>query len=155
MEREVSGRRRSVGREYRLSRDARLRQARDRRTPGVPDALSGADGVERGGAAAELKSFLAAGSPNPAARTPAPPAALVRLSANPSTTYVGIDVGEDFLDLAIVNPRARSLRFARVALTGLSGQSSVALARRIIEAAPELDAHPVAMVDSPRWPCDL
>jgi len=119
------------------------------------DALSGADGVERDGAAAELKRISLAGSPNPAARTPAPPAALVRLYADPSTTYVGIDVGEDFLDLAIVNPRARSLRFARVALTGLSGQVSAALAGRIIEAAPELDAHTVAMVDSPRWPCDL
>ncbi len=62
-------------------------------------------------------------------------------------------MGEDFLDLAIVSVRA--LRFARVALAGLSGQASAALAHRIIETAPELDAHTVAMVDSPRWPCDL
>ena len=93
------------------------------------------------------------GSPNPAARAPAGPVALAQLAANPSAAYVGIDVGEDFLDLAIV--RARSLRFARVALAGLSGQASAALAHRIIEAVPEFDVHTVAMVDSPRWPCDL
>jgi len=93
------------------------------------------------------------GSPNAAARTPADPVALARLAANPSAAFVGIDVGEDFLDLAIVSER--SLRFARVAFAGLSGQASAALARRIIEAAPELDPHTVTIVDSPRWPRDL
>lgn len=95
------------------------------------------------------------GSPNPAARAPADPVALAQLAANPSAAFVGIDVGEDFLDLAIVSPPTRSLRFARVALAGLSGQASAALAHRIIEAVPEFDVHTVAMVDSPRWPCDL
>jgi hypothetical protein len=68
---------------------------------------------------------------------------------------VGIDVGEDFLDLAIVGAPPRSLVFRRVALGGLGGYASATLAERISNAVPGLDARAIALVDSPRWPRDL
>ena len=76
---------------------------------------------------------------------------------------VGIDVGEDFLDLAIVNAAVKQLRLARVAVTGVDRGAGVndcgaigELGRRLLAAAPELGANgAVALVDSPRWPRDL
>ncbi|MBI3758862.1 MAG: DUF429 domain-containing protein [Deltaproteobacteria bacterium] len=82
---------------------------------------------------------------------------------------VGIDVGEDFLDLAIIDAIGRRLRLARVAVTGVESFGEVAssgstkhegaigeLCRRLLAAAPELgESGAVAMVDSPRWPRDL
>jgi hypothetical protein len=70
-------------------------------------------------------------------------------------SFVGIDVGENFLDLAIVDSPPRSLVFKRVALDGLNGTACGTLAQRIKDAAPELDARATALVDSPRWPRDL
>jgi hypothetical protein len=70
-------------------------------------------------------------------------------------SFVGIDVGENFLDLAIVDTPPRTLVFKRVALDGLNGTACGALARRIKDAAPELDERATALVDSPRWPRDL
>jgi hypothetical protein len=72
-----------------------------------------------------------------------------------SGSFVGIDVGENFLDLAIVDSRPRALIFKRVALDGLNGTACGTLAQRIKDAAPELDAGATALVDSPRWPRDL
>jgi hypothetical protein len=82
---------------------------------------------------------------------------------------VGIDVGEDFLDLAIVDTAARRLRLARVAVRGVESFAEVEsegsgkdrgaigeLSRRLLAAAPELgESGAIAMVDSPRWPRDL
>jgi hypothetical protein len=70
-------------------------------------------------------------------------------------SFVGIDVGENFLDLAIVDTPPRTLVFKRVALDGLNGTACGALARRIKDTAPELDERATALVDSPRWPRDL
>ncbi|MGB6561391.1 MAG: hypothetical protein WBE69_02165 [Candidatus Binataceae bacterium] len=70
-------------------------------------------------------------------------------------SFVGIDVGENFLDLAIVDTPPRTLVFKRVALDGLNGTACGALAQRIKDAAPELDERATALVDSPRWPRDL
>jgi hypothetical protein len=70
-------------------------------------------------------------------------------------SFVGIDVGENFLDLAIVDSPPRTLAFKRVALNGLNGTACGALAQRIKDAAPELDERATALVDSPRWPRDL
>ena len=91
---------------------------------------------------------------------------------------VGIDVGEDFLDLAIVGAAAKHLRLERVAVVGIErggdpnrAQTNIddtirgdgregggidELRRRILAAAPELGASgAIALVDSPRWPRDL
>src|SRR5260370_41523043 len=86
------------------------------------------------------------------------PAALCRLSVGRDTTIAGIDVGEDFLDLAILVSGKSELRLARIALRGISGDTPGAvaqLAARIIDIAPELAAPAIAPVDSPRGPSDL
>ena len=54
--------------------------------------------------------------------------------------FIGIDVGENFLDLAIVGAPPRTLVFKRVALDGLNGIACATLAKRIREAVPGLDA---------------
>jgi hypothetical protein len=85
---------------------------------------------------------------------------IARLCAGP---IVGIDVGEDFLDLAIVDAAARQVRLARVAVRGIERVGDVKdcaaiseLRRRLIAAAPELGANgTIALIDSPRWPRDL
>jgi hypothetical protein len=79
---------------------------------------------------------------------------------------VGIDVGEDFLDLAIVDAAAKHLRLARVAVAGVErdtnggddrvGSAIDELRRRMLFAAPELSASgAIALVDSPRSPRDF
>src|SRR6266436_1351469 len=85
-------------------------------------------------------------------------AALHRLSVGHDTTIAGIDVGEDFLDLAILVSGKSELRLARTALRGISGDTPGAVAQlagRMIDIAPELAAPAIALVDSPRWPSDL
>src|ERR1700737_3956432 len=125
MEREISRGRRPVGREHRLPRNPRLREESDRRPAGISTDI---------------------------------PAALRRLSVGRDTTIAGIDVGEDFLALAILVSEKSELRLARIALRGISGDAPGALAQlaaRIIDVAPELAVPAIALVDSPRWPCDL
>jgi len=96
---------------------------------------------------------------------------------------IGVDVGEDFLDLAVLDGAAKTLRLARVAVAGVEravGARNLAvkdyiagdgaartpiagvhaaitgLRRRLLAAAPELGAaDATVMVDSPRWPRDL
>ena len=69
--------------------------------------------------------------------------------------FVGIDVGENFLDFAIVDSPPRALGFKRVELDGLKQPVCDTLAERIKDAAPVLDAGATVLVDSPRWPRDL
>jgi Protein of unknown function (DUF429) len=88
-------------------------------------------------------------------------------------------VGEDFLDLAVLDVVAKALRLARVAVIGVDrggvAQGSLAndddaaragivdgggaifeLQRRLLAAAPELGAAgAIVLIDSPRWPRDL
>jgi hypothetical protein len=86
---------------------------------------------------------------------------IARRSAGP---IIGIDVGEDFLDLAIVDGAGMRLRLARVAVKDVEGVGGTAtdfaaigeLRRRLIAAAPELDElGAVTFIDSPRWPRDF
>src|ERR1700736_5281734 len=94
----------------------------------------------------------------PAGISPDIPAALRRLSVGRDTTIAGIDVGADFLDVAILVSGKSELRLARAALRGISADTPGAvaqLAARIIDVAPELAAPAIALVDSTRWPCDL
>src|SRR5690349_11983494 len=153
-----------MGREYRFSRNPRLRQARDRRPAGVPDALSVAHCLERGRAAAgpvieqppagqscrQRSSDRKQSSGRKAGRRFAG-----SLAGPFSGAFVGIDVGENFLDLAIIGPTADALVFKRVGLDGLDESPCARLAQRISAAAPLLDARATALVDSPRWPRDL
>ena len=53
--------------------------------------------------------------------------------------FIGIDVGENFLDLAILDAPPRTLVFKRVALDRLNGNACATLAERIKEAVPGLD----------------
>ena len=69
--------------------------------------------------------------------------------------FIGIDVGENFLDLAIVDAPPRTLVFKRVGLDGLKEPVCDTLAKKIKDAAPGIDARAIALVDSPRWPRDL
>jgi len=69
--------------------------------------------------------------------------------------FIGIDVGENFLHLAIVHSPPRTLVFKLVVLEGLGAPVCATLAERITDAAPGLDAGTIALVDSPRWPRDL
>jgi len=72
-------------------------------------------------------------------------------------------VGEDFLDLAILDAAAKQIRLARVAIAGVDQAGDARdcgaigeLGRRLLAAAPELGASgAIALIDSPRWPRDL
>ena len=68
---------------------------------------------------------------------------------------VGIDVGEDYLDLASIAPGRGKLRYARIAIDQIGGGDRImALADALVERVPELCAGAVAIVDSPRCPID-
>jgi hypothetical protein len=69
-------------------------------------------------------------------------------------TIAGIDVGEDYLDLAIIDPGCATLVYRRVALAGIDRDPLGAMRERIAAAAPELGSGALAIVDSPRWPRD-
>ncbi len=66
----------------------------------------------------------------------------------------GIDVGEDYLDLALLSGDRSALSYHRVALVGLRRPIAVSLAARIADAAPALRRGALALVDSPRAPRD-
>lgn len=83
-----------------------------------------------------------------------------RLDLDPRAPIAGVDVGEDFLDLAVVSSHSRTLDLIRIRLDDLApgdrGANSAisTLARRLRARAPQL-ANAIAIVDSPRWPADL
>jgi hypothetical protein len=66
---------------------------------------------------------------------------------------MGIDVGEDFLDLAILV--GNRLRRARIALRDVGPAPITLLQGRLREACPDLGAGWIVAVDSPRLPRDL
>jgi len=109
-----------MGREYRLSRDARLREEGHGRQTRVYDALS----------------------------------IRVRRPTH-RATVVGVDVGEDFLDLAIVKPSKRSLDFERIALTALDTPIVANLAALIRRAVGISLRGAIVLIDSPRCPRDI
>src|SRR5437762_14194494 len=115
-----------MGREYRLSRDPRLRQEGDRRDARIRFAL---------------------------------PGALRRIELDPRATILGIDVGEDFLDLASVERDSRKVALARVDLRKIIGglkamnggpdsRALAQLAGAITAAIPPVSAPTIALVDS-------
>jgi hypothetical protein len=68
---------------------------------------------------------------------------------------VGVDVGEDFLDLAILRIKSLALEHRRVALGGIEDDPLRILSRRIADCCREADSKWLALIDSPRWPLDL
>jgi hypothetical protein len=78
-----------------------------------------------------------------------------RIDLDAGRPIVGIDVGEDFLDLAALEKGWTSLRYARVALKDIEAAPIGAIADRIRAIVPPITADTFAIVDSPRWPRDL
>jgi hypothetical protein len=92
------------------------------------------------------------------------PIALRRLHLDKNATIAGVDVGEQFLDIAIVTGGPRRLMLRRIRLDDLgenenartcneSASVIATIASRLRSAAPEL-ANAIAIVDSPAWPAD-
>ncbi|HZP44430.1 MAG TPA: DUF429 domain-containing protein [Candidatus Binataceae bacterium] len=71
----------------------------------------------------------------------------------------GIDVGEDFLDFAIVDRRRRRIEFARLDVRAIATDGEVDplddLTRRLEPIFDGCADAALALVDSPRWPRDL
>src|SRR5882757_1487885 len=79
-----------------------------------------------------------------------------RIEIGRERAIVGIDVGENRLDLAIIDARRRTMRFEEIALSKFGGDDPIgALADALAEVAPELCDGAIAIVDSPRSPLDL
>jgi hypothetical protein len=72
---------------------------------------------------------------------------------SPPDVTVGIDVGEDFLDLATLQGNAISHR--RVGLAGIEANPLEILRHRMLECCPGVNCRWLALIDSPRWPRDL
>jgi len=92
-----------------------------------------------------------------------------RVHLDPRAAIAGVDVGEDFLDLAIVASGRRTLDLRRIRLdeiaatggdsacppgAGTASSAIAAIVRCLRAQAPAL-ANAIAIVDSPRWPVDL
>lgn len=92
-----------------------------------------------------------------------------RLDLDPRASIAGVDVGEDFLDVALVSSARRALDLGRIRLDEISasGEDSAGspgvipapgvistIAQRLRAHAPDL-ANAIVIVDSPRWPADL
>src|SRR5262249_19836838 len=71
------------------------------------------------------------------------------------STIVGIDVGEDYLDIATIRARAKALEFARVALTAIGRSPFEEIAESLKGAVGESGADAIALIDSPRYPRDV
>ncbi len=67
----------------------------------------------------------------------------------------GIDVGEDFLDLAVLRTRAMTLEHHRIALRGIEAAPLEMLRERLRACCPDAGPSWLALIDSPRWPLDL
>src|SRR5215469_149278 len=112
-----------MGREYRVSRDARLREEGNRWPPPIPAAVS-------------------------------LPGRITRYAIGSAQRVAGVDVGEDYLDVALLDGEAKSLRPARIPLFPATRHPIVRIAERISESFPELGPGAVALVDSPSAPCE-
>ena len=78
----------------------------------------------------------------------------MKLEIASDAAIVGIDVGEDYLDLASIGDRGQ-LRYSRIALDQIGKAESIgSLADALVDRVPELRAGAVAIVDSPRCPID-
>lgn len=79
----------------------------------------------------------------------------MKLEIAREAAIVGIDVGEDYLDLASIASDRGELRYARIALDRIAGaERTASLCEVLADCVPELRAGAVAIVDSPRCPID-
>jgi len=70
-------------------------------------------------------------------------------------SLVGVDVGENFLDLALMRAGSDAVEHRRVALAGLDPDPLRILCERLSESCPDSSPAWLALIDSPRWPRDL
>jgi hypothetical protein len=79
----------------------------------------------------------------------------MKLEIAGDAAIVGVDVGENYLDLASLTPDRDQLRYARVALDQIRGADCIgSLADVLADCVPQLRAGAIAIVDSPRCPID-
>ena len=67
----------------------------------------------------------------------------------------GVDVGEDFLDVALLRIESRTLQHHRIALGEIENDALGALRQRVSSCWPAVDTGWLALIDSPRSPRDL
>src|SRR5438876_6988112 len=111
-----------MGREYRLSRNPRLRKEGDRRHARISPALQ---------------------------------VSVRHISLDPRAAIAGIDVGEDFLDIAVLTTEQKRLSFTRLDLrsiglveseTSPESEAIARMAKRLAAAVPQLHGA-IALVD--------
>ena len=68
---------------------------------------------------------------------------------------LGVDVGEDYLDLALLTASRTRLSYHRVRLAGIANPATASVAQRIADAVDHDLRGGVALVDSPRTPRDV
>jgi hypothetical protein len=78
-----------------------------------------------------------------------------KLLITKDASILGVDVGEDFLDLAILTPDRVRLSYYRVPLDGVTRPVVDSIAQRIAEALGRDLRGGIALVDSPRSPRDV
>src|SRR4029077_5951345 len=79
---------------------------------------------------------------------PAIPAEFLKLEIAGDAAIVGVDVGENYLDLASLTPDRYHLRDARVALDRIGGADCIgSLADVLADCVPQLRAGAIAIVD--------
>lgn len=77
------------------------------------------------------------------------------MAVPPPEVAVGVDVGEDFLDLAELRIASHTVRHHRIALRGIEANPLVILCERLTACCPDCGPRWLALIDSPRWPRDL
>ena len=83
-----------------------------------------------------------------------PVACTIRRVATPQVA-VGVDVGEDFLDLAVLRANPLTLTHHRIGLRGIEDDPARILSERLAASCPDSGPQWLALIDSPRWPRDL
>ena len=92
---------------------------------------------------------------NPAASTSLGICTQRKIVVATNVPILGIDVGEDYLDVAMLTAERATLSHHRVALTGIATPVAEALAKRISDTMRCELRGAVALVDSPRTPRDV
>jgi hypothetical protein len=78
-----------------------------------------------------------------------------KITVAKSAPILGVDVGEDYLDLALLSGDRARLSHHRVELSGIGKPVVQSLARRIVRAVRQNVRGALALVDSPRTPRDV
>jgi hypothetical protein len=92
---------------------------------------------------------------SPSRQDPPVPAQCEIRGVAPPQAAVGVDVGEDFLDLAVLRIDELTLQYHRIALRGIEAAPLEMIRERLRECCPGVGPRWLALIDSPRWPLDL